>query len=258
MKIILAALALLATTSLASATSLQDIVNSTYKLYEGASGYCSSTFVGNNDEGAVFLTAAHCVAQDGVMNIRIQKTSDEEKNYGEVLSEEVFYLKAVKTLKGDDVALLQTTSKIHLPDTAVDIATEDEAKKILKIGTPVTTVGYPKAQVVAVTQGQYTGMVPPPEGGPWEVPMYQITSPITGGNSGGGLYTEIDGSLKLVGVNVAGYRDVSFMNFSSPLSSVKKALVGFIKSEKKAEGDGGTVIAPANLEGWGTGNIDAQ
>lgn len=229
----------------AQATTLQDAVNSTYKLHEAMTPYCSSTFVGNNDEGAIFLTAAHCVADDGVMNVRIQNKSDEEKTFGDVLSEEVFYLKAVKTLKGDDVAILQTTAKVHFPDVPVDIATEDEAKKVLKIGTPVTTIGYPKAQIVAVTTGEYTGKVPPPDGGPWEVPMYQITSPITGGNSGGGLFVEINGTLKLVGVNVAGYRDVSFMNYSSTISSVKKVLTGFLKTDgKKAEGTSPYVPTP--------------
>lgn len=214
----------------ANASSLKDITAATYKLYDGAGeGYCSTTLIKNSDgkEGAIFLTAAHCADEKG-MNVRVQHI--DPKNLRDVLSEEVVYVKAVKTLKTKDIAVLQAldkNSQFSVGKT-VDIATVDEANT-LSVGDDLLILGYPSAEAKAVTKTLFTGKVPGIEELGWDKdsPVYQVTGGVAGGNSGGGLYAKFGDEWKLIGTTSAMRTDNAIQAYFQTAETVNEALRGY-------------------------------
>lgn len=211
----------------AKASELSDITQSTVKLYAFGLGNCSATFLQNTPEGAQFLTAAHCVeGKKGELTIRRQRLNDKF----ELISEEVFYLKAVRTLGRKDVAILQTTDNMaHFNMPGVDVATPEEAAT-LNVGDRIIAVGYPGADQLAVTSGEFTAIVPVPMGlkSLLDAPMYQTTVPVAGGNSGGGLYAQFDGEWKLIGTTTAKRQDNDIMTYFQTADTVNEVLKGFV------------------------------
>ena len=217
-------------TSQAKASDLPAIAASTFKLYEGDRGICSTTFLRNDKDGAMFLTAAHCVDGTG-LNVR-EQTLD-QKDLKTVLSEEVFYVKAIRTLKKLDVAILQTMDKsATFTAPGVDIAAPAEANEALKFGDKLIVVGYPAAEALSVTEGPYTGTVPVPGAvaNDLDAPMYQTTVPVAGGNSGGGLYARIADTWKLIGTVTAKRMDNDIMTFYQTAETVDTVLKGYVSS----------------------------
>jgi S1-C subfamily serine protease len=223
---IIGALFLAASTIYARASSLDDIQKGTLMLYNGGDGFCSGTLIAPD----LILSAAHCADQGDGVNVRVQTLDDKD----EVLSEKLVYVKAVRTLKEWDVALFSPKdSKQNFVQAfgssvaVIDVASDDEAKTI-KLGDRVLAFGYPKAFQLEVTDGLFSGLKFL-KGSIWEHQLYKISSPITGGNSGGGLYlTLADGTLKLLGVNVAGFRDVGFMNYATTHDAIMAVMKGFV------------------------------
>jgi S1-C subfamily serine protease len=213
----------------ASASTLDDVQKGTLMIYAGNDGFCSGTLIAPD----LILSAAHCVDGGDEVNVRVQILDEKLEN---VLSEKLVYVKAVRTLKTWDVALFSPKGKENFVEAfgasvaVVDTASDDEAKA-LKLGDRVLAFGYPKTFQLQVTDGLFSGLKFL-KGMDYEHPVYKISSPITGGNSGGGLYlTLADGSLKLVGVNVAGFRDVSFMNYAASHEAVNAVTKGFVAAE---------------------------
>lgn len=175
----------------ASASSLKEIERSTTLLYEDNSPVCSMqmTYKG-------FLTAAHCIDETKSYSFK-----EIDKDGDEVLGEKIHYLKIEKIDKDNDVALLSTKDKIYLP--AITVAFEDELKDVLVRGTPVLVIGFPASKFrdsseLVFTDGRFVDEV---NGlGPLnKTKLYRTTAPIYYGNSGGGLYVEINGTYKLIG-----------------------------------------------------------
>lgn len=223
----------------ASASTLEEIAASTYMLYSGGNPHCSIVAISPTQ----FVTAHHCVEDTDDLNVRtIQKNDKFEKT-----SEEVRYLKVLRTLKGKDVAFLELLDPVKsMPNTTfVDVATPDQFKP--KFGDPLIAVGYPKVVDLTVTDGEFTGLVELPISG-MEGGFYKTTIPVTGGNSGGGLYAPVypDGTVstvgfapshswdnyKLVGLTSAGYRDVSFMSYFSTVDFLKDVMIGLVNTGK--------------------------
>lgn len=206
----------------ANASSIQDIANATYKLYSGDTPICTAVAVAENK----LITAAHCDSDN--MNIRIQ---NQNENF-ELESETIQYLKPIRTFKRKDVMLLEHKGNWTKNSTIVDIATEKEANEHLKFGVETIAVGYPMVKEITLTKGEFGQKVKSPSEDFWDSPLYKTTVPITGGNSGGGFYTKINGEYKLVGLVVGGYRNVSFMNYAIPIENVILATKGFLGTEK--------------------------
>lgn len=215
----------------ARASSLDDIQKGTLMIYSGSDGFCSGTLIAPD----LILSAAHCADNGDGINVRVQVLDEKE----DVMSEKLVYVKAVRTLKDWDVALFSPKdSKTNFVQAfgssvaVVDIASDDEAKAV-KLGDRVIAFGYPKAFQLQVTDGLWSGMKFIKDG-IWKHPLYKISAPITGGNSGGGLYLLLpDQSLKLLGVNVAGFRDVAFMNYAASHDAVVAVTQGFVTAEFK-------------------------
>jgi S1-C subfamily serine protease len=226
----------------ASASDMAATANATFKLYDGNSGICSTTFMKNDKEGAIFLTAAHCVDGSDNLNVRVQRL--DEKDLTTVLSERVYYVKAVKTLVKKDIALLQVRDKeVAFGVQPVDIATVEEAKA-LRIGDPLMAVGYPAAEALAITKGEYTGIVPSvfPS---LDTPMYQTTVPVAGGNSGGALYANFKGEWKLIGTTTGKRTDNDIMTWFQTAETVNEVLKGYVTTGSK-DAPAVDAVAPGN------------
>lgn len=229
----IAGLVVTALLSPAKASDLATITAATYKLYEGDRGICSVTFLKNDKDGALFLTAAHCV--DG-SNFNIRKQVLDPKNLRDVLSEEIYYVKAVRTLVKKDVAVIQLTNKdLKIPAPTVDIATVEEAAA-LKTGDQLIAVGYPAASYVSVTNGTFVGKVPQvfPDLDQ-DTPMYQTTVPVAGGNSGGALYARIGDTWKMIGTTTGMRTDNSVMTWFQTSETVNEVLKGYMNTAKFEE-----------------------
>lgn len=215
----------------ANASSLNDVLKGTLKLYSGDEGNCSATLVADD----LLLTAGHCVNGSN-LNVRIQVKNEKF----DVLREEIIYVKVLRKLTDLDLAILAPLDDANSFKTllgsnvsVVDVAIPEMAGSELHTGVDVWAVGYPKAMELAVTSGLFTGAVKSPAD--FEAsPVYQFTAPITGGNSGGGFYIRVDGEFYLVGVTVAGFRDVSFMNYATNNDNVWKVLKGFVEAQYKS------------------------
>lgn len=238
----------------AHSTTLAEAAAATYKLYSGADAGCSSTFIGNDDKGAIFLTAAHCVdapksrspsATDPEVfpvNVRIQTFND---NFS-MTNEEVYYLKVLRRSTDDDTAILQAVNpEFTLPIAAVELATPEEADKI-EFGQDLVVLGFPAAEEKSITKGNFTakraGVLGVKE-------QYQTTVPVAGGNSGGGLYTLFGDEYKLIGTTSAKRRDNDIMSYFSTAGAVKRITAGFLNKP-------GT--APVKLDQLPSGRVDEK
>lgn len=223
--------------SVASASSIKEVVDATYKLYFDNVPICSGQFIKSTDKEDLFLTAGHCIAHastDKMKDFNIRKTVLDEKF--NVISEHTYWLKPVRTMMKKDVVLMQTTDPSGEFAT-VDIAGVEEANKVLEIGAPVVAVGYPKMMEITYTHGEFTGKVKfPDDGNRYESPFYRTTVPVTGGSSGGGLYIKDGNEYKLVGATTAGWPDVSFMNYFSTVEAINEIVKGFNLDEKVTVG----------------------
>lgn len=250
--------------SVASASSLEEIAASTYMLYGASSPHCSAVAVSPTQ----FMTAQHCVEDTEELNIRTVTKNDKF----EKTSEEVRYLKVLRSFKPEDVAFLELLDpKTSMPNTEyVDIM--EDVDFVPKFGDPLIVVGYPMVVDLTITSGEFTGLVPLPMDGA-EGGFFKTTVPVTGGNSGGGLYAPmftinkgvntlglspsnpgID--YKLIGMTSAGYRNVSFMSYFSTPKSLDKVMKGLLKTnavskdtdeDVKEERSDGKLINPADL-----------
>jgi len=210
----------------ATASDFNTIVNASFKLFEGDRGVCSTTLVKVDTTGAYFLTAAHCVdSEDTVLNVRQQKL--DPKDLITVQSEAVYYVKPVKLLKGKDVALLKTLDpSATFMQEPVDIATPDELATV-KPGDELTLVGFPYANIKAVTKGQFAGMSGQLFEDMEKVPVIQAAIPLAPGSSGGALYAKFGDEYKVIGTTTGGDQRNTVELFAS-VKSVRDVLVGFV------------------------------
>lgn len=233
----------------ANALTLSEAADATYPLYEDGRRMCSATAVSPTQ----LITAAHCIDgvkdKDNIISTGIEKTDAKQK----ILSKTFNYLLFVRTDKKKDVAFLELKDKSMRFDTYVEIC---KTSIDLKMGDPLWAIGYPKGLEKTLTNGMFSSPVDM-EGlteGDLEGVFYKTTVPLTGGNSGGGLYRREGMGYCYTGTATAGFRDVDFMTYFSPIESaefITKNLLVF--EEKKAEAPSSTGgIKPAVK----TGGID--
>jgi len=227
--LIAAAISLLAIPTYAS--DLATVASSTYQLYLNNVVVCSGTFVRSDEEADWFLTANHCVkkaatSSTGSLKVPNQYTVknvvlDEDLN---PISEEIFYLDILQTNTAKDVALLSVKSPVDAVFTTVDVATVDEVKANLVIGSELIASGYPLGDFYSLTNGYYVGpsKVTIPE--IQDEVYYKTSISIDGGSSGGGLYEEIDGTWKLIGAATARDGRLDFRSMFSTIESVQLLL----------------------------------
>jgi V8-like Glu-specific endopeptidase len=223
----------------AHAASLETSADATYKLYADGRGICSIQHIKNVDEGALMLTASHCIQGDKdtkySLHLENRGTSVGPKDVQtlEIRDERVFYLRVLRDDPKGDVALLVTKSKTagaELGDP-IDLATVDEANTV-KFGDDLIVLGFPAAAEKTITKGQFTGKI----NGVLDTQYnYQTNIPVAGGNSGGGLYANFwnpkDGTAdwKLIGTTFAKRSDNDIMTYFSVAEAIKEITAGYMK-----------------------------
>jgi S1-C subfamily serine protease len=234
--------------SSAFAASLETSAAATYKLYEDGRGICSIQHIKNIDEGALMLTASHCVqgSKDAKFSLHLenQGTSIGPKDVQtlEIKDERVFYLRVLRDDPKSDVAILVTKTKTagaELGDP-IDLATVDEANSV-KFGDDLIVLGFPAAEQKTITKGQFTGKI---NGILNTQYNYQTNIPVAGGNSGGGLYANFPkadgtGDWKLIGTTFAKRIDNDIMTYFSVAEAIKEITAGYMK-----HGETPTPVAP--------------
>lgn len=205
--------------SSASAGSFDALGKSMYKLYDGADSICSSVAVSPTQ----LVTAKHCMGSTE-LNITVEKLDKEFK----VISSKTLYLKEIRTLSKFDQVMLELKDPDETLPTWVTIAKPEEVK--LELGSPIVALGFPKVMELTLTHGEFSSMTSLKKfDDSMTEPFYKVTIPITGGNSGGGLFQEIDGTYKLIGLATAGFRDVSFLNYFSTVEGLRDLTASLIK-----------------------------
>lgn len=168
-------LLLLASSALShSDQDFSSIRQASYLLKMGDGGTCSAVLVAPK----TLLTAAHCVL-DGDSTVAIRKDMT-------INSLPVVVLKADKER---DLALLFA----DIPGVGVPVAEKD-----VPVDTPLVIVGYPVTNLTGedqyLTEGRRMG-------NHRERPTFMnMTVPINFGNSGGGVFAEINGQWYVVGI----------------------------------------------------------
>lgn len=208
-------LASLGVTNISHASSLEDALGSSHRLYHEDRFVCSAVAVSKTE----LLTAAHCVPTDmkqrKVLNIRSYKT---DKN--DVLSFESLSVSVEKARYDLDTALLKLKDTNKALFNTADISEDFNPS----IGTPMFAVGYPRGGELTLTDGIFTSKS-------WidDLPgingeFYKTTIPIMGGSSGGGVFQKIGDEYFLVGLATGTWRDVSFQSYFSMIENVKEVL----------------------------------
>jgi V8-like Glu-specific endopeptidase len=222
----------------AFAASLETSAAATYKLYADGRGICSIQHIKNVDEGALMLTASHCIQgeKDTKYSLHLENrgTSVGPKDVQtlEIKDERVFYLRILRDDPKGDVALLVTksaTAGAELGDP-IDLATVDEANTV-KFGDDLIVLGFPAAEQKTITKGQFTAKI----NGVLDTQYnYQTNIPVAGGNSGGGLYANFPGkdgaaNWKLIGTTFAKRNDNDVMTYFSVAEAIKDITAGYMK-----------------------------
>lgn len=240
MTTILTSLFLALTVSLgpSHATTLEDAGASIHRLHLGPAKVwgvdadqfnCSAVAISPSQ----LVTAAHCIPTNPTQrNLSIVL---EEKTRTELLSKTLYPVKVLRVNYGDDTALLELKTRTYEFQKYVDVAETFTPY----LGYKLYALGFPRGDVLTLTEGMYTATVGLEQSMRWTGDFYKTTIPITGGSSGGGLFIEDNGDYKLIGLASAGYRDVSFQNYFSSIESLHKIMIGFL----------GTVPEPASLLG---------
>ena len=228
MRFILAAMLALAMSFPAAAVDLEGIEAATLILYADDSPICSTQVVHSDEDSTVLLSAHHCVDGPDTTVFSVRKT---ERVDGEVVSYAVFNAKVLKEDKESDLAVLRLTDKnVRFPVTT--IASVEEADKALFKGAEVLAVGYPGTYAsggmedLVFGDGLFTGLrksfVPSVK-----IDVYRTTAAVWYGKSGGGLYTNIDGDWKLVGVATQLDPETPWeTSLWIPITAIHKALLG--------------------------------
>lgn len=189
--------------------SLKDIIFETQKyvvMLETDSGNQGSGFL-YNDQGDL-ITNAHVVT--GVRHVRV-KTADARELTGEVIgiSTEV------------DIAV------VRVPELAGGESLSLVKYEKASVGDEVLSVGSPLGLHNTVTTGIISGV-----GRSLQIPpytysdLYQISTPISHGNSGGPLVDTTSGAV--LGINSAGLENSS-IGFSIPIVNVLPVIEGWSK-----------------------------
>lgn len=208
--------------SSANASSLEEVSNASHKLISGEHPACSSVAISPTQ----LVTAAHCIPRDYSnrnLSILIEKLDDKFN----VLQKTNVYVTAVRTSWDDDTAFLEVKDSDYKFDTYVDF----NVKHIPQFGDRLFAIGYPQVGDLTITEGLFTTpshlRALRVEGTFWKT-----TIPVTGGNSGGGLYRYSDTTgYELIGLTTARRNDTSFQSYFSTSSALEAVMKGLLKAE---------------------------
>lgn len=190
----------------AYAETIQEVADSVYRVYDAnLQTICSSVAISETR----LLTASHCL--DNSVFLVFNKFDPK----GTIVSSTVVPVFTINRDRKSDVAVIELMDRSFKLDPT-RICTENH----FQLGDQAFAIGYPKGQELTLTEGMFTSHS-------WLVslgldgPFYKTTIPITGGNSGGGLFISDPMGYCLTGLATASYKDISFMSYFSTLESIE-------------------------------------
>ena len=173
--------------------------------------FCSAVSVGDG----MFLTANHCL--DKQAYVMLEKKDEK----GKTILETWAPFKTIKTRPQSDQAVIQTDDpSITIPKAAI---CKDGAQE----GFDLMAIGFPLGEVKTRTYGEFISLDyldKKLQDSSISDPFYRTTVPIIGGNSGGGLFMEEDGSFCLTGLATAVMPVHYPMSWFSNLDGIKELL----------------------------------
>ena len=218
---VLALLAMCTATAPVTASSLQEITDSTVQLYKNGMSICSMTAVSDR----TFHTANHCVVDNRATYAMIITKNDDE---GEPVSSQIVRLKVTGHFpKWDTARLVISDPDYYGYIKPVDIATPYEVTHDLYPGAHVLAAGYAFGEHFTPAQGAFVlSKLPPKDVIPRATDeFYHITASITNGMSGGGLYLEVgENEYKLIGALSIFAPAYNQFNMASPWNAIRASL----------------------------------
>lgn len=206
------------------ASSLATIQSATKELYTSGmadasgnaeSATCSGEFISPTE----YLTAGHCVADNGKVGTSFSLHDVSVDTNLNVVTETHYKLSLVSLDISNDIAILK------LQDTSIKEPYVQLAPKgyIPQFGDALFTVGFPRAEGILKTNGEFGSVTKSP------VPdisglFYRTSVPLDVGNSGGGLYANINGQYYLVGLASFVQSDNNNISWFATLDSIDKLL----------------------------------
>lgn len=199
-------------------THLESVLKNTFKLYENDKPICTAIAVKTPAAHLIFLTAAHCVDDiNSKYSVRQNLVTD-----GLRPTIEAIYALDIVAVKSDvDMALFKLASKSEIAN-GVPIATDGELG-VLEFGQEVITIAYPVTLDIAMTKGEFGGLVNSINS-TITTPLFRTTAPMIGGSSGGGLYAKFGDTYKLIGTISFGLQGIDFINHVVPINNVRDGL----------------------------------
>ena len=140
------------------------------------------------------VTNFHCV--DGASNIVVKSSQGD------------YYAKVVATDESSDLAIIKIVdnSFVALPKIPYVFTAKTE-----DVGTEVFALGYPKTQKLGQEIKFTDGAISAKTGAQGDIRLYQISVPITHGNSGGPLF---DKKGNLIGITSSGWDNEDNINYA--------------------------------------------
>lgn len=228
-KTVLTTLAATLISTVAIASSLQEVADSTFKLYNGNQFSCSAVAVSENQ----LVTAAHCIPKSNELRKDVALWI-EKYDRTQLLHREVITVNTLRINYDEDTAFLKVRGDRKF-STFVDIAVDYSPV----IGDDMYAIGYPRGGELTLTEGMFTSKASLEKELNVKGDFWKTTVPVTGSSSGGGFYIRenVDGkwNYSLIGLTSATYRDVGFQTYISTLDSLNRVTRGYLTSLEEEE-----------------------
>lgn len=193
----------------------------TTKKSENVKWYGSGTVVHQDNDYMYILTAGHVAIPEPQIETFF---GDKYKLVGEptiTIASKKVALEFMAGVNNDnmDYAYLRTpkNSKLKVMDANIG----DSSK--ISVGDMVYVLGYPLTTGRSLSEGIVSCIVqqnPTYTGGKVTPEQFMFTSPISGGNSGGPIFTIKDGQLYLIGITVATWTNGQNLNIGVKISDI--------------------------------------
>lgn len=157
-------------------------------------GNGSGFFVGNK----VIATNYHVVKEANRITVVVNTPNGAKEYSTQILS----------TDKVNDLALLSIDDPSFSPILSLPYTIQP---KLIEVGSPIFTMGYPMMQVMGSEIKITDGIVSSKNGYQNDVTTYQISAPIQPGNSGGPMFDQYG---RLVGITNAGIPDANNVGYA--------------------------------------------
>jgi S1-C subfamily serine protease len=222
----LAALLLVATPFHSFAMDLTNIQKEVISPSVQLNNNCSATAVYSErakESGKVltlFLTAKHCLANsvDRIHEVSQPVYSDDNR----IIEKRTLKVKVRGVSYKYDIAVLEA---VNDRDIFAPVATLGDASTKVAMGTPVVVAGYPAGLVLTLTEGVFGSResIPFPSASK-DSEYFRATPNIMGGNSGGGLYAQINGTYRYIGIASAGLGQITHVGYYTPIDQIQEYL----------------------------------